>query len=70
MSDTPQPPVPFSQRLTPDIRRAWFEFEAANRKAKRAYEAGDTDQQTWMCEVCGKRTELSTRRHKKCEAAA
>lgn len=70
MTDTPQSPIKFSQRMTREDRVRWLEHMGANRRAARAYAVGDTDQQTWQCEVCGKRTELPTRRHQKCEDAA
>lgn len=74
MTDTPQGPTPFADRLTPEIRALvladWDDYMRASKRAADAYRNGDTDQQTWACDVCGKRTELPTRRHKKCEAAA
>lgn len=64
---TPRPPIKFSQQMTREDRVRWLEHFGANRRARRAYEAGESDQQTWSCDVCGRRTELPTRRHAKCE---
>ncbi len=80
MTSTPRPLTPFAARLTPETAAEWEAYQAAGKRAHRAYQFAQgliaprprssdrTRPHTFhACTVCGQRTRRDARVHTKCE---